>query len=303
MTPRAWVAFVTVAVLWGLPYFLIKVAVAEVSPTLVAWSRVLLAAALLLPLAAARGALPAAWERRRWVSALGLGYMALPFLLIPTGERFLSSSLTAIIIAAVPLVVAVLNMGAERPRPLRVAGLLLGFAGVAALVGVDVGGRPGQLIGVACILVVTLCYAVGPVLTSRRLSGTDPVGSVAIASMVAVAALTPLLLLSLPTRVPSPTVLLALLALGVACTAVGLATYFYLIAEAGPGRAAVVTYLNPAIAVLVGGAILHERITLVSLGGLLLILAGSWLATRGRRTERRTVRAAAAEASPGPGRQ
>jgi drug/metabolite transporter (DMT)-like permease len=280
MTPRAWAAFAAVAILWGFPYFFIKVAVGEVSPLLVAWSRLILCAALLLPLAGARGGLPQAWAHRRWVAVLGISYLALPFTLIPIGERFISSSLTAIIIAGVPLTVAVINLRAERLRPVRVAGLLVGFAGVATLVGLDVGGRPSELIGAGCIVIVTILYAVGPVLTSRRLGGVDPIASVAIASAVAAAVLTPGLLFSLPGRVPSPGVLLALLGLGVACTAVALAAYFTLISEAGPGRAAVVTYINPAIAVLIGVAILHERITPFSLGGLILILAGSWLATR-----------------------
>jgi drug/metabolite transporter (DMT)-like permease len=284
MTPRAWAAFATVAVLWGLPYFFIKVAVGEVSPLLVAWSRLLLCTALLLPLAAARGGLPQAWVRRRWVAVLGISYLALPFTLIPIGERFISSSLTAIIIAGVPLTVAVINLRAERLRPVRVAGLLVGFAGVSTLVGLDVGDRPSELIGVGCIVIVTILYAVGPVLTSRRLAGVDPIASVAIASTVAGAVLTPALLFSLPGRVPSPGVLLALLGLGVACTAVALAAYFILISEAGPGRAAVVTYINPAIAVLIGVTVLHERITPFSLGGLILILAGSWLATRPQST-------------------
>jgi drug/metabolite transporter (DMT)-like permease len=280
VTPRAWAAFATVAVLWGLPYFLIKVAVGEVSPLLVAWSRLFLCAALLLPLAAARGGLGQAWAHRRWVATLGISYLALPFTLIPIGERFISSSLTAIIIAGVPLMVAVINLGVERLRPVRVAGLLVGFAGVATLVGLDAGGRPRELIGVGCIVIVTVLYAVGPVLTSRRLAGVDPIASVAIASAVAGAVLTPGLLFSVPARMPSPGVLLALLGLGTACTAVALAAYFILIGEAGPGRAAVVTYINPAIAVLIGVSVLHERITPFSLAGLALILAGSWLATR-----------------------
>jgi drug/metabolite transporter (DMT)-like permease len=292
VTPRAWAAFVIVSVAWGVPYYLIKVAVGEVSPALVAWSRLALCAVLLLPLAASRGALGAAWERRWWVAALGLGYMALPFTLIPIGERFISSSLAAIIIGAVPLVVALITLRAERPRPLRIVGLLAGFAGVATLVGVDVGGRREELIGVACLALVAVLYAIGPVVTSRRLAEIDPVATVAIASSVGVAALSPVILVSgLPDRVPSKEVIFALLALGVACTAVGLALYFFLVTEAGPTRASVVTYVNPAVAVIVGVALLHERVTAATLAGFALILAGSWLATLGRAQSR--VRAAA----------
>jgi drug/metabolite transporter (DMT)-like permease len=292
VTPRAWAAFAIVSVAWGVPYYLIKVGVGEVSPALVAWSRLALCAVLLLPLAASRGALRPAWERRWWVAALGLGYMALPFTLIPIGERFISSSLAAIIIGAVPLVVALITLRAERPRPLRIVGLLVGFAGVATLVGVDVGGRREELIGVACLALVAILYAIGPVVTSRRLAEIDPVATVAIASSVGVAALSPVILVSgLPLRVPSKEVIFALLALGVACTAVGLALYFFLVTEAGPTRASVVTYVNPAVAVIVGVALLHERVTAATLAGFALILAGSWLATLGRAQSR--VRAAA----------
>jgi drug/metabolite transporter (DMT)-like permease len=292
VTPRAWAAFAIVSVAWGVPYYLIKVAVGEVSPALVAWSRLALCAVLLLPLATSRGALGAAWERRWWVAALGLGYMALPFTLIPIGERFISSSLAAIIIGAVPLVVALITLRAERPRPLRIVGLLAGFAGVATLVGVDVSGRREELIGVACLALVAVLYAIGPVVTSRRLAEIDPVATVAIASSVGVAALSPVILVSgLPDRVPSKEVIFALLALGVACTAVGLALYFFLVTEAGPTRASVVTYVNPAVAVIVGVALLHERVTAATLAGFALILAGSWLATLGRAQSR--VRAAA----------
>jgi drug/metabolite transporter (DMT)-like permease len=301
MTPRAWAAFVTVSVVWGIPYFLIKVAIGEVSPVAVAWSRLLLCALLLLPLALARGTLGPAWKQWRWLAAVGVSYMALPFTLIPFGERFISSSLAAIMVATVPLLVAVMTLRAERPPLTRVIGLLVGFAGVAALVGVDVGGRPAELIGVGCLAVVALCYAVGPVLTSRRLAASDPIATVTIASGASVATLTPLLLFSLPNRVPSPGVILALITLGVLCSAVGLAAYFYLIGVAGPGRASIVTYLNPAIAVLVGVAFLHERITPGVLAGLFMILAGSWLATRGRATSRRAERPGASrDASAAP---
>jgi drug/metabolite transporter (DMT)-like permease len=282
VTPRAWAAFVTVSFVWGIPYFLIKIAVGEVSPVLVSWSRLLLCALILLPLAAARHTLGPAWGKRWWAFGLGVGYMALPFTLIPIGERFISSSLAAIMVASVPLVVAVINLRAERPGTMRLVGLLVGFAGVAALVGLDVGGRPDQLIGVACMAVVVLCYAIGPVVTSRRLKEVDAMGSVSVASAVAVIVLTPPLLFGgLPDRVPSTGVLLALLVLGVACSAVGLAAYFFLAVEAGPGRAAVVTYVNPAVAVIAGVALLHEPITLATALGFLLILAGSWLSTRG----------------------
>ena len=282
MTRRAWVAFAMVAILWGIPYLLIKVAVAEVSPVFVAWVRLVFAAGLLLPLAAARNVLRPALPRWRWILVLAFFYMALAWTLIPFGERYLSSSLTAIIIAGVPLAVAVIQFRRERPSRARVAGLLVGFAGVAALVGLDVGARSGQLIGVAALLVVLGIYAAGPVLTARKLSANDPAANSGLAAAMAAGILTPLVVFQLPERVPAPRVLAALLALGVLCSAVALVAFFALIQEAGALRASIVAYVNPAIAVASGALVLHERITVTALLGMALILGGSALATTGR---------------------
>lgn len=294
MRGRVWLAFATVAVLWGVPYFMIKVAVGEVSPLFVAWARLLLAAAILLPIAASRGALRPVLARWRWGLVIAIGYYAVPFTLIPTGETYISSSLTAIIIAGVPLIIAALSLRSERPTRRSLAGLVTGFVGVALLVGIDVGGRASELIGVGCILVVTICYAVGPLIIARHLSGIDSIATVAATTGTAAGLLTPLMLLQAPTRVPSLGVIAALVALGALCTAVALAAYFYVIKEAGPGRASIVTYINPAIAVLAGVVLLRESLTLTSVAGMALILAGSWLATTGRAAARAATSAAAA---------
>lgn len=292
MTRRAWVAFATVAILWGIPYLLIKVAVAEVSPVFVAWVRLLFAAGLLVPFAAARHGLRPALPSWRWILLLAFFYMALAWTLIPFGERYLSSSLTAIIIAGVPLAVALIQVRRERPSRARVAGLGVGFLGVAALVGLDVGARPGQLIGVAALLVVMVIYAAGPVLTARRLAGNDPAANSGLAAAMAAVILTPLVAFQLPGHVPTPPVLGALLVLGVLCSAVALVAFFALIQEAGPLRASIVTYVNPAIAVAAGAVLLHERITPTTLLGMALILAGSALATAGGPARPRAAAAA-----------
>jgi drug/metabolite transporter (DMT)-like permease len=298
MTSRAWAAFGTVAILWGLPYFFIKVAVGEVSPSVVAWSRLACCFVLLLPLALRRASVRGVWRRWPWVVLLGIEYLALPFVLIPTGETFISSSLTAIIIAGVPLTVALLSLPFERPSPLRVVGLAVGLIGVGVLVGLDVGGRPAELIGAGCIILVTVFYAIGPIVTARRLAGVDPISTTAIASGIGMLALTPPMLVTRPDHLPSTGVVGALLGLGILCTAVALAAYFFLIAEAGAGRASLVTYINPAIAVLAGVLLLHERITLVSVAGMFLILLGSWLALTARAMTRP---APAAEVTPAGG--
>jgi drug/metabolite transporter (DMT)-like permease len=240
------------------------------------------AAAVLLPLAASRGSLRAAAARWRWVLLLGAYYMALAWTLIPVAERVLPSSLTAIIISGVPITVTLINLGRERPSGLRLAGLLLGFAGVAALVGLDVGVQPPQLLAVGFLLVVLLCYAFGPVMTSRKLKGIDAVATSGLAAACAAVILTPPVLLQLPSRIPSTLTMVSLGVLGLLCSVVALVAWFFLIEEAGPSRASIVIYLNPVVAVLAGVAVLHEQLTLAALAGMLLILSGSWLATTGR---------------------
>jgi drug/metabolite transporter (DMT)-like permease len=282
MSRWAWAAFATVAILWGVPYRFIKVAVGEVSPVFVSWVRLVIAVAVLLPFAANRGGLHTALARWRWVLLLGAFYMALAWTLVPLGERVLSSSLTAIMIAGVPIAVALINFRRERLSPVRIAGLALGFVGVAALVGLDVGIGPAQLFGVACILIVLICYAAGPVMTSRKLQGVDPVATSALAAGFAALILTPLVAFQLPSRIPSTPVLLALATLGFLCSTVALVAWFFLIREAGPGRSTIVIYINPVVAVVAGLLVLHERIGGVSVLGMVLILAGSWLATTGR---------------------
>jgi drug/metabolite transporter (DMT)-like permease len=282
MSRRAWAAFAAVAILWGVPYLFIRIAVGEVSPVFIAWVRLVIAAGVLLPFAASRGSLRAAFARWRWVLLLGAYYMAVAWTLIPLAERTLPSSLTAIIIACVPMTVALINFSRERPSPPRIAGLVIGFAGVAGLVGLDIGVQPSQLFAVGSLLVVVVCYASGPVMTSRKLSGIDPAAISALAAAFAAALLTPIVAFQLPSRVPSLEVLASLAVLGFLCSALALAVWFFLIQQAGPGRATIVIYINPLVAVLAGVVVLSEHINIVSVAGMVLILTGSWLATTGR---------------------
>ena len=289
MTPRAWTLFTLSSVIWGIPYLFIKVAVdAGLAPAFVAWSRIALAAVLLVPLAWRRGALRGLSSRAGAIVAYAACEVAVPFVLIAIGERYITSSLTAILIATMPLLVALLSMRlspADRPTGLRLLGLVVGLGGVVALLGVDVGGRPAELVGAALVLVATLGYAAAPIIVSRRLADLDPLGPVAASLVVATVALLPAGLATLPRGVPGPAALWSILVLGVVCTALGLIVFFQLIAEAGPSRASVITYVNPLVAVVIGMLVLGEHIGATSVAGLLLILGGSWLSTGGRRVD------------------
>jgi drug/metabolite transporter (DMT)-like permease len=286
VTARAWLLFAAVSVVWGVPYFFIKVAVeAGVPPAFVAWSRVALGAAVLLPLAWRRGALRGLAGRWPAVVAYTACEVAVPFLLIAAGEQHIASSLAAILIASMPLMVALLSLRLspeDRPTGLRLVGLVIGFGGVVALLGVDVAGRPGELLGAVLVLVATLGYATAPIIVNRRLADLDPLGPIAASLAMATLLLAPAVLVSPPDEMPPGDALAALAVLGVVCTALGLVLFFQLIVEAGPSRASVITYVNPLVAVVLGVLVLDERVGAMSVVGLLAILGGSWLSTRGR---------------------
>ncbi len=197
----------------------------------------------------------------------------------------MSSSLTAILISAMPLLVAVLALrfaSHERATPTRVVGLVVGLTGVVLLMGIDVAGRPGELLGAGCILAATLCYACSTMIVNRQLADLPPIGPVAGGLALSTVALAPFALLSRPTAVPSGATVVSLALLGVLCTAAALIVYVFLIAEAGPSRASVITYVNPAVAVVLGLVVLGEPVTFATAAELLLIVAGSWLSTDGR---------------------
>ncbi|HVW69080.1 MAG TPA: EamA family transporter [Steroidobacteraceae bacterium] len=277
--------FVALCVIWGLPYFFIKIALTEVAPACVAWARVMLGAAVLLPLAWKRGALATMGRHKGAVCAFALAELIGPFFLIALGESWVSSSLAGILIATVPLIVIVLGPVFGTHEPLsarRLIGLVTGLSGVMALLGFDtVHGTLGW-IGVACIVVSTIGYALGSLIVQRHLSDVDEMGAVAVSLALASVALLIPAAVSMPSRVPSPLVLISIIVLGVVCSALALSLYFFLISHVGAARASVITYVNPAVAALLGVLVLHESFGPGALLGLALILVGSWLATHGR---------------------
>jgi drug/metabolite transporter (DMT)-like permease len=286
MTRRAWAAFAAMSVLWGVSYLLIKIAVEGGLPAPdVAWLRVSIAALLLTVLAWRAGTLSSLRGRWRWLTAYAVAEISIPFPLIAAGEVHVASSLAAIIIAAVPLIGAVLALRfdhAERPTALRGVGLMIGFAGVVALVGIDVAGNGSELLGAGAILVAAVGYAIGPMLVKHRLSGLDPRALMGASLSLAALILLPFALIDTPPRPPSAGALTAVAALALFCTAAAFVIFTVLIRDAGTSRATVITYVNPVIALALGMTLLGERPGAGAVVGLLLILAGSWLSTGGR---------------------
>jgi drug/metabolite transporter (DMT)-like permease len=274
------------SVIWGVPYLFIKIADdGGFTPAVLAWGRVALAAVVLLALAWRAGTLRTLRGRWRWLFAYAVAEVSIPFPFIAFGEQRVSSSLAAIVIAAVPLIGALLALrydASERPTLLRATGLMIGFGGVIALVGLDVAGSSRALLGTAAILIAAIGYAIGPMLIKHRMGGLDPRatigGSLALASLV----LAPFALADLPRRVPTVGAFGAVVVLGLLCTATAFVIFTVLIREAGTSRATVITYVNPVIAVALGVVLLGEQPGVGAVAGLLLILAGSWLSTGGR---------------------
>ncbi len=283
---RAWFAFAAMSTIWGIPYMFIKVAEdGGASPGLVAWGRVTLAALVLLALASRAGVLGSLRGRLRWVAAYGLVEIAVPFPLIAFGEQRIPSSMAAILIATVPLLLALVSLRygrVERPTRVRMAGLLIGFAGVVALVGIDVSNSPAELPGVLALLGAAAGYTAGPLILERHLVELDPRATMGAGLAVAAVALTPLAAATMPAATPSAGSFLSIAVLGLVCTALAFVIFSVLIREAGPARASVITYLNPLVAVFLGVLVLGEQPGAGSVAGLLLILAGSWLSTDGR---------------------
>jgi drug/metabolite transporter (DMT)-like permease len=287
MTRRGWLLFAAMSVIWGVPYLMIRVAVRELSPATLVGARTALAALILLPLAAQRkqlGPLTRVWAPLLAFTAIEI---VVPWLLLAKAETRLTSSLTGLLVAAVPLVGAlVTTFTGERERHgmRRWAGLLVGLAGVVALVGLDVHGA--EALAVLEVAGVAVCYAVGPIILSRWLAEAPPLGVVASSLVLAALFYVPFAVISRPRSFPSADVTLSVVGLAVLCTALAFLLFFALVAEAGPVRATVITYVNPAVAALVGVAVLNETFTLGMAIGFALVLAGSILATATRRERR-----------------
>jgi drug/metabolite transporter (DMT)-like permease len=286
MSARAWVAFAAVSTLWGIPYLFIKVAVdGGVPPAFLAWVRVVLGAAVLLALAWRAGLLGTVRNRWRWLCVYAAFEIAIPFPLIAAGEQHVASSLAAILIATVPINIALLALrfdSAERATGSRLVGLVIGLIGVVALVGIDIAGQPDELLGAAAILLAAVGYAAGPMVLKRKLGDLDPRAAMGVSLALAALMLTPAAAIAPPATTPSASAIVSLVVLGLFCTAAAFVFFGFLVTDVGPGRALVITYVSPVVAVALGVTVLGERPGTGAVAGLLLILAGSWRSTDGR---------------------
>jgi drug/metabolite transporter (DMT)-like permease len=283
VTRRGLALFILMSVVWGLPYLLIKVAVRDLTPATVVGARTAIGAAVLLPIALGQSHLRPLLRAWRPLLVYCVVEMAVPWWLLSDAERRLPSSLSGLLIATVPLiavVLAALTGHVDRFDRRGVIGLLVGLGGVIVLLGFDVG--TGDLTAVGMVGLVAIGYAIGPLVASRYLGHLPSLGLAAV-SLVAVALVyAPVAVWQRPARFPAGTVVASVLLLGLVCTALAFVAFFELIKEIGSTRSTLITYLNPAVAVILGVLLLGERFTLGTAIGFGLILAGCWLSTAPR---------------------
>jgi len=284
MTRRGWILFGALSVIWGVPYLLIKIAVADVDPLVVAFGRTLIAALLLLPLALHRRALGAVFRRWKVLLLYTVVEISGPWLFLGHAETRLNSSTAGLLIAVVPLIAAIIltSMGQDRLDARRITGLVIGFAGVACLVGLDI--QFDDLVAVGAVMLTAIGYAIGPIIINRKLADLPGLGVVAASLIVAAVLYAPFSVWLWPATITAPAVW-SIVGLAVVCTAVAFLVFFALIAEAGPARATVITYINPAVAITLGVLLLDEPFTKGMAIGFPLVILGSILATSRKWTD------------------
>jgi drug/metabolite transporter (DMT)-like permease len=281
VTRRGLILFALMSVIWGIPYLFIRIAVDEISPATLVFVRTGIGAAILLPVALLRVDLRPVLRRWRWLLTFAVVEIAAPWVLLGSAEQHISSSLAGLLVAGVPLVgtaIALATGGADRVSRTGLAGLLLGLAGVAAIVGADL--QSSDLTALVQVLLVVVGYAVGPAILSRRLDGPPAIGVMALSLGMTALLYAPIAAVQWPAVVPSLNAIAAIVTLGVVCTAIAFLLFAELIAEVGPVRSTVITYVNPAVAAVLGVLVLRETFTVAMGIGFALVILGSTLATR-----------------------
>ena len=286
VTRRGLILFAALGIAWGIPYLFIKVAVSELDPAMVVLSRSALAAILLLPLAFFRREVGVVVRRWKPMLAYTIVEIILPWYFLSSAEQRLPSSTAGLLLATVPLAGVGIAFAMGRPERLSRTnwlGITLGMLGVAALVGLDIAGS--DLIAVAEMAVVVVGYALGPAILARWMSDLPGVGVVAVSLAATAVVYVPFVLFTnaWPSAWPSEAVIVSIVVLAVVCSALAFLLMVALVSEIGPVKATAITYVNPAVAIIAGVVVLGERVTVWTIVGFVLVLAGSFLVTRRRR--------------------
>jgi drug/metabolite transporter (DMT)-like permease len=281
---RSWLWLIVLASIWGASYMFIKIGLRDLSAPVISWTRIALAAGVLVPLAASQGSLRFPRGQLGMIAILAAVQVAGPFLLIALGEHHISSALAGILVATAPIFTVILAIWVdreERAEGRRLVGILLGIAGVVALFGVDLSGSSLAVLGGLAVVLAGFGYAVGGFIVKHRFGDAEPIGVAAWVMVASTILLTPAAAATLPASAPELGPVAAVAALGILGTGVAFAIFYTLIRSVGPGRSLLVAYLAPAFAVTYGATLLDESLTVATVAGLVLIIAGSWLAAGG----------------------
>ena len=283
MSRRNWFLFIFVGFLWGIPYLLIKVAVEELSPTIIVLSRVVIGSAILIPIAMKRGSLMPAIKAWRYVIPYAIGEMIGPWFLITAAEEKMTSGLAGLLVATVPIwatLIASLHGDKTVWQSKRLVGILIGFIGIVLVVGIESFSGRQSVVSIFMILIAAIGYAWAVTMVTTKIPHIEPISINAVAMVFTVIVYLPFLFLHMPEKVPSTEALGSVIILGLFPTALAFILFFQLIKDIGTARGSLVTYLNTAFAVMLGVIILNEPFTLGIAIGLPLVLIGSYFASR-----------------------
>jgi drug/metabolite transporter (DMT)-like permease len=283
MSRKGWILFTLVGLLWGVPYLFMKVAVEELSTPMIVFTRLMIGAALLVPLALREGSLKSALKYWRYILLYAVLEMVIPWSLITSSQRDLSSGVVALLVATVPIwatLFAHQTGDSTAAHRVRIFGIIIGLIGITLIVGIESISDFGNIRALLQILVAAASYAWAVNMITRKAPGISGIAINGIAMMISSVIFAPFAIANRPETLPSLEVTLSMLGLGVLCSGIVFWAFFVVLDEIGPARASLVVYPNTAVAVVLGIVILREPITLAILIGLPLVLVGSYFASR-----------------------
>jgi len=289
MSRKSTLIFALVGVLWGIPYLFIKVAVDEdtgYAPAIVVFGRVLIGAAILIPLAIRDRSIFDAFRGIKYVAFYALLEMVIPWILIGTAEQKISSGLAGLLIASVPIwsnLITYFQGDKDALKANRIVGIGIGFLGVVLIVGIETFTGSSDPLSILMVIIAAIAYSYAIIMIRNKLPDVSGIAINGVAMALTAIFYLPFTIALWPDHTVSPEATYSVIALGIFSTGLAFAIFFSLIADIGPTRASLVTYWNTAIAVLLGVIILSEPLT-VGLGiGLPLVMLGSWLVNRGEK--------------------
>jgi drug/metabolite transporter (DMT)-like permease len=283
MSRRNWFLFFFVGFIWGIPYLLIKVAVEDLSPPVIVFARVAIGAAILIPIAMKRGSLMPAIKAWKYVIPYAIGEMVGPWFLITAAEQKMTSGLTGLLVATVPIwttIIASLHGDKTVWQAKRLLGIFVGFVGIVLVVGIESFSGRQSIVAIAMVIIASIGYAWAVTMVTTKIPHIEPISINGVAMVFTAIVYLPFVFLNAPEQMPSLSVLGSVLALGLFPTAMAFILFFQLIKDIGTARGSLVTYLNTAFAVILGVIILREPFTLGIALGLPLVLIGSYFASR-----------------------